>query len=862
MSNYILVVDGATNLVSSSSSFSSIDIGGLQTSNVQMHTLGASRFFLGSNGFLGLGTTQPEYPLHVSHGPIFSGAQNGTPPFVVASSTKVANLNADMLDGAPSSFYRDAGNLTAGTLSVARGGTGSVTLASNKVLVGNGSNGILAPDALHFDTVTGRLGLGTASPSSILDVVGDVTVSSNIIVAGSNLRNVIDSKQPVLTGAASSIASNNLLASRALLSDANGKVGVSTATSTELGFLSGTTSGVQTQLNAKQAIITGAASTIASNNLLSARALVSDGIGKVGVSAVTSTELGHLTGVTSGVQTQLNTKQATITGAVSTLTNSNLTASRALLSDANGKIDVSPVTSTELGHLTGVTSGVQTQLNTKQATITGAVSTLTNSNLTASRALLSDANGKIDVSPVTSTELEFLSGVTSGVQTQLNGKQAIITGAASTITTNNLVSFRALSTDTNGKVSTSAVTSTELSHLSGVTSGVQSQLNGKVSKTGDSMTGPLSVTGDITSSASLALSTGGISGRIGIAAAANSFAGGTNAGDIVMRTDNSTNRIFIRNNGDFSTPGITVQGNRVGIATANPSSTHVLDVNGASITRGLLTATAGATVTGTLTANSGVTVAGTLTANSGVTVAGTLSTNGTLSINSSVSTPTGAGITGPIRMQTGFYPDQFTGTQLNPHQTANGLVLAGHFYGGQMVMCRGDDTSQYWRLFANCQTGLGGPDYNVYMTTLSGGTYSESRKLRLQGNGDLTISGANATKSGGSTSWITTSDERVKKNIQPFTKGLAEVLQIQPVSFQYNGNGETIDDGKVYTGIIAQKIQEVLPEAVSYRRVKLHPSDVEETDILQYDSDPLLYVLLNAVRELRAEIDELKAAKQ
>ena len=52
-----------------------------------------------------------------------------------------------------------------------------------------------------------------------------------------------------------------------------------------------------------------------------------------------------------------------LTGAISTVLTSNLTASRALISNASGKIAVSAVTSTELGYLDGVTSAVQTQLN-------------------------------------------------------------------------------------------------------------------------------------------------------------------------------------------------------------------------------------------------------------------------------------------------------------------------------------------------------------------------------------------------------------------------------------------------------------------------------------------------------------------
>lgn len=101
-----------------------------------------------------------------------------------------------------------------------------------------------------------------------------------------------------------------------------------------------------------------------------------------------------------------------------------LTASRALISDASGHPTVSAVTSTELGYLDGVTSAIQTQLNGKQATISGAASTITGANLTASRALISNGSGKVAVSTVTSTELGYLDGVTSAIQTQLNGKAA------------------------------------------------------------------------------------------------------------------------------------------------------------------------------------------------------------------------------------------------------------------------------------------------------------------------------------------------------------------------------------------------------------------------------------------------------
>lgn len=84
----------------------------------------------------------------------------------------------------------------------------------------------------------------------------------------------------------------------------------------------------------------------------------------------TVTELNYVDGVTSDIQTQLNGKQATITGAATTVTSSNLTTSRALISNSSGKIAVSSISSTKLGYLTDVTSNIQAQINGKQSTIT------------------------------------------------------------------------------------------------------------------------------------------------------------------------------------------------------------------------------------------------------------------------------------------------------------------------------------------------------------------------------------------------------------------------------------------------------------------------------------------------------------
>ena len=82
---------------------------------------------------------------------------------------------------------------------------------------------------------------------------------------------------------------------------------------------------------------------------------------------LTATELGYVDGVTSAIQTQLNAK-----GTVSSLSDLSITSTATELNTLDGI--PATLTATELGYVDGVTSAIQTQLNAKVgATYTGDV---------------------------------------------------------------------------------------------------------------------------------------------------------------------------------------------------------------------------------------------------------------------------------------------------------------------------------------------------------------------------------------------------------------------------------------------------------------------------------------------------------
>lgn len=86
---------------------------------------------------------------------------------------------------------------------------------------------------------------------NITDDTGEFGTFANTDL--SNLSSTCEAKfQYPITGAATSITSSNLTASKALVSDSNGKVDVSSVTSTELDYVSGVTSPIQTQFDNKQ----------------------------------------------------------------------------------------------------------------------------------------------------------------------------------------------------------------------------------------------------------------------------------------------------------------------------------------------------------------------------------------------------------------------------------------------------------------------------------------------------------------------------------------------------------------------------------------------------------------------------------
>lgn len=236
-----------------------------------------------------------------------------------------------------------------------------------------------------------------------------------IAKGGTNSGTALNNNRILSSSGGAIVEAAAITASRALASDVNGIPTQSATTATELGFVSGVTSAIQTQINGKQATITGGATTITSSNLTVSRALASDASGKVAVSATTSAELGFVSGVTSAIQTQLNTGATNLTthinnttdahdaSAISNVASGNLVATdvQAALNELQTDIDTrvaGPASSTDnrLVRFNGTTGKLvqdgSTALLSDTGVLTGLTGLTTSGLLTSSGDLVLSAN--------------------------------------------------------------------------------------------------------------------------------------------------------------------------------------------------------------------------------------------------------------------------------------------------------------------------------------------------------------------------------------------------------------------------------------------------------------------------------------
>ena len=164
-------------------------------------------------------------------------------------------------------------------------------------------------------------------------------------------------------------------------------------------------------------------------------------------------------------------------------------------------------------------------------------------------------------------------------------------------------------------------------------------------------------------------------------------------------------------------------------------------------------------------------------------------------------------------------------------------------------------------------TALTTGDFNVHLGIYTSASSADAQTETVigyngQGKGNTTgfiINNGGVYQGNNSADWSTTSDRRIKKNIEDNEQGLDIINNIRVRNFEYRTEDEitevppsaAIETEGVQLGVIAQEIEEVLPEVVNE----------ESTGVKSVNSGNLTWYLVNAVKELSAQVEELKQWK-
>ena len=129
--------------------------------------------------------------------------------------------------------------------------------------------------------------------------------------------------------------------------------------------------------------------------------------------------------------------------------------------------------------------------------------------------------------------------------------------------------------------------------------------------------------------------------------------------------------------------------------------------------------------------------------------------------------------------------------------------------------------------------------------------YSAQGDVSINANGGATyVNGTN----GYGRAVTNSSDERIKKNIVKVDNSLNKILQMIGVYYEFDPLNKldiNVPSGIKRIGLIAQQIENILPEAVLTPINPLEPKSI--------DYSGMVGLIINAIQELKSELDQLKA---
>jgi len=228
---------------------------------------------------------------------------------------------------------------------------------------------------------------------------------------------------------------------------------------------------------------------------------------------------------------------------------------------------------------------------------------------------------------------------------------------------------------------------------------------------------------------------------------------------------------------------------------------------------------------------------------------GALSNNLTASNNTAVGYQAGYSANGPSSIIAVGYQAGYTGI-------LRGLTIgaeAGRSASGDDNICIGFQAGYYTTATTTGTSNIFLGQYCRGSGATISGEYVLGYNLAGKGANTFYVGGTSGAYNGANvTTWATTSDQRIKKNIVDVSNGLSVITALRPVEFEYKEND------KHEVGFIAQEYQQVLPDQIiQHAASEAEKEWVDEDGKVFGIQQNLVPYLVKAIQEQQAIITAL-----
>lgn len=598
----------------------------------------------------------------------------------------------------------------------------------------------------------------------------------------------------------------------------NSRTGVVTLTRADLGLANvdntsdlskPISTAVAAALAGKQAVITGAASSIVENLLTAGRVVISDGFGRVGVSTITADGLSHLSGLTGNIQSQLGLRVA----------KTSETGSAALPVGTTAQRDTVPVTGAI--RFNSSISQFEGNYGTPGSPLWRTIGD------TVSLSSIADWP-----SAVSAAEVGYLDGVTAGIQAQLNSLSSSISSVNSALTGKqpldaDLSAIAALSGST-GYLRKTAEGAWTIDAGGGGGGG------GTVTSVGLTAPSIFSVSGSpVTTSGVLGLALAN-QGANTVLAGPSSGSAATPGFRALVAADIPSLSSLYQPLSPLLTSLSGVAGNGL-LQKSGSAVSAVMVINGTAIGTDLastgrftgLTATADATFQANAAVSGNLSYGGTFTGGTGV-----------LNIGSNQIYKDSSG-----RVGIGVVPASWSCRSISIGYAGNALFSAQADQAGLAGNCY---YNSGWKYAAS--------GYKASRIEAVDGAVRTFTTNSTGSAGDAITSIAGPYVPPGGINWAQgSSDVRQKRDFAP-VQGLATLRQIIPTAYRFLWDADT---APLRLGFTAQNLRPLIPEAVVEKQALAEDGTPLLTVLLDY----LLPVLVQSIKDLADDVDSLKSTR-